>query len=49
VTRLVHFPFPLRADVTAEIVAPPDMTTEEAERLSRYVLTLAVGEECDRG
>jgi hypothetical protein len=45
-TRLVHFPFPLRPDVTAEIVAPPDMTTEEAERLARYVRTLAVdGEE----
>ncbi len=40
--RMVHFPFPLRSDVTVEIVAPPDMTADEAGRLAQYVRTIAV-------
>ena len=47
-TRLVHYPFPLRSDVTVYVVAPADMTTEEAERLARYVRTLAVYGEGER-
>ncbi len=39
--KLMHFPFPLREDLDVQLILPRDLSQEEAERLSRYIGTLA--------
>ena len=38
-------PFPLRDDYSAQLVIPVDMTADEAERLCKFIKSLAVPDE----
>lgn len=40
--EFVNFPVPLRRDVTAQVRVPTDLTKEEAEKIARVVMALAV-------
>lgn len=39
---LVVFPIPIRPDVVAQVKIPHDLTKEEAEKIARVVMALAV-------
>lgn len=43
-TRLVVYPFPVRADVFAELRLPADLTVEEANRLSAFLKAVAISQ-----
>lgn len=42
-TRLV-LPFPLRPNYKVQIVIPSDMTKDEADRLCKFVMSIAIPE-----
>jgi hypothetical protein len=41
-TFAITHPFPLRPDFNVSAVLPDDLTTAEAERLSKWILTLGL-------
>lgn len=43
-SRLVVYPFPVRADVFAELKLPADLTLEEANRLSAFLKAVALSD-----
>jgi hypothetical protein len=41
-TAMVDYPFPVRAQVQAHLILPADLTQAEADRIARFVETLAI-------
>jgi len=41
---MVNFPIPIREDLTAQVKVPHDLTKEEAEKICRVVMALAVSD-----
>ncbi len=41
-TYMIRHLFPLRSEVLAGLILPNDLTTEEAERLAVFLVTLAL-------
>ena len=48
-SRSINHEFPLRSDLHAVLTLPADMTKDEAERLIRYIKTLATQTETSNG
>jgi hypothetical protein len=42
---VMTFPFPLRGGAMVRLILPLDLTTREAERLCRYIMSMAFSDE----